>query len=145
MLKLKPLLLPLFLFSLSLVSEGCVTIQNAPTCAVAGDLSGGGICSHLLDATTLSLSFTEMVDFLDAQPDRSCVQVPGMPVCADDQSTGVAVKLPARGAAIVMSAADWGTMKTELEVACRELGKGCSYAVQKAVANMTAVARLSTR
>lgn len=73
-----------------------------------------------------------MVDFLEAQPARTCVPVPGLPVCADKQE-GAQAALPARGAAIVMSSDDWGAMKTELETACRQLGKQCSYAVRRAL------------
>lgn len=75
---------------------------------------------------------------LDAQEGRTCVPVPGMQVCADDQSVGAPVALPARGGAIVMSAQDWGTLKTELETACREMGKSCTYATKQAI---TALAR----
>jgi hypothetical protein len=121
----KPLLL--YLVSLVLVATSCVTIKEGTACAVAGKLSAGGICSHLISDKTGHLSFSEMIDFLEAQPERTCVPVPGMSVCADDQSMGIAVKLSARGAALAMSADDWGTMKTELEVACRMLGKRCTY------------------
>lgn len=75
-----------------------------------------------------------MLDFLSAQPDRTCVPVPGMNVCADDQTAGTPIKLPARGAAIAQSSADWDEEHTELETACREMGKGCSYAAQQALA-----------
>jgi hypothetical protein len=72
-----------------------------------------------------------MLDFVSPQQARTCVPVTGMPVCADDQTTGTPVNLPARGAAIIMSDQDWGTMKTELQVACRELKSLCSYQTQQ--------------
>lgn len=134
--------LPLLLASsLGLGSSGCVTIQEGTTCAAQGHLSLGGICSHLISSDTFTLSFAEMVDFIDAQPDRTCVPVPGMKVCADDQTTGTAVDLPARGGAIITSAEDWGTLKTELETACREMGKGCSYAVKQSISALARRAR----
>jgi hypothetical protein len=116
-----------YLALLCLINNSCTIIKDARTCSVAGVLSAGGICSHMISPETNDLSFNEFLDFLSAQPERTCVPVIGMNVCADDQSQGVPVKLPARAAAIVMSSDDWGTKKTELEVACRELGSRCSY------------------
>lgn len=131
--KLARRLLPTLLGLLGFLSSSCVTVQDATTCAVAGRLSGGGLCAHMLSDSTFLLSFAEMLDFLEAHQERTCVPVPGLNVCAQDQSHGAPAKLPARGAAIVMSAEDWGEKKTELEIACRELGKRCSYAMQKAI------------
>lgn len=82
-----------------------------------------------------------MLDFMDAEPARTCVPVPNFQVCADDQTTGTPVALPARGAAIMMSAADWGAMKTALEVACRELGNSCSYAIKKQISALARISR----
>lgn len=41
--------------------------------------------------------------------------------------------LPAHGAALCMSAADWTQMKMELEEACRELGDHCTVEMQNAL------------
>lgn len=122
------------LLSLAALSS-CVTIRDGVTCSVAGSLSAGGICSHTETAETRILSFNEMLDFLDAAPARTCTPVPGMTVCADDQS-GAKTELPARGAAIVMSAEDWGAMKTALETACRELGSHCSNPIKAQLARL---------
>lgn len=96
-----------------LVLSSCVTIHDGKTCSVAGRLSDGGICSHLISTDTETMTFEQFVDFLEPQP--------GAP------------NIPARGGAICMSAEDWGTMKTELEVACRELGSRCSMETKKAL------------
>lgn len=101
-------------------------------CAPAGKLSAGGICTHLISPEKTFISFNEILDMLEAQPERECVPVPGLSVCADNQN-GTPQKIPARGAAIIMSAEDWGAMKTELEEACRKLGKRCSYEVRQMI------------
>jgi hypothetical protein len=88
-------------------------VQDGGTCTVAGQLQNGGLCSHLLTPATSVLSFTEFVAFLE-------------PAAKTPTS-------PARGGAICMSSQDWGTMKTELETACRELGSKCSYATAQAI------------
>lgn len=101
----------LLAISLSLIVSGCVTVRDIRTCTVAGDLSAGGICSHTLSSQTEDLNFDEFLDFLEAQP-----ELPGK---------------FAHGAAVCMSAADFNEMKTELEQACRELGKRCSLQTQQ--------------
>ena len=92
---------------LVLAASGCVHVQDAQTCAVAGVLSAGGICSHLLTPETSDMTFEQFVAFLEADP-----------------ATG-------KGAAICMSATDWNNMKTELEQACRELGNSCSLSTRR--------------
>lgn len=57
-----------------------------------------------------------------------------------DPDTGA--PMPAHGAAIVQSAADWGAQKSALEEACRELGNRCSYPVQQAIQSMNRTERL---
>lgn len=127
----------LFLSLFGLVNNACITIQDTSQCAVAGILSAGGICAHSNSPETYDLTFKEYLDFLEAQPERKCVPIPGTTICADDQSHGAVEDIPARGAAICMSSQDWNTMKTELEAACRQLGAQCSYAVKSAIARMT--------
>lgn len=123
---------------LAFLFSGCVTeqIQDARTCAVAGDIRAGGLCSHLIGSDTNDLTFQEMLDFLTPQKARHCVPVPGMTVCSEDQSKGAPVDLPARGAAIVISSADAYTMLTEVAVMCRMLGKRCSYATKQVINNL---------
>ncbi len=65
---------------------------------------------------------------------RTCVPVPGFQVCSDNQTTGTPITLPARAAAIAMSAIDWGAFANELDIACRDLGSKCTFAA--VVANM---------
>jgi hypothetical protein len=118
-------------------NEACITIADGTACSLAGNLpahSDGSFCSHLISATSINLTLNETLDFLNAQPQRFCVPVLGMPICADDQLQGTQVMMSARGAAIFMSDQDWNTMKTELEEACRELGSSCSYATQSMIA-----------
>ena len=121
-----------------LVLNGCVTeqIQDARTCAVAGNLSGGGICSHLIGSETNDLTFKEMLDFLSPQKARTCVPVPGMSVCAEDQSKGTPVALKSRGAALALSSDDAYTMLTEVAVMCRMLGRRCSLATKQVINNL---------
>lgn len=117
--------LPMFL-----TLNGCmpsVTVRNGNVCSVAGKLAAGSICAKLTDDTTGDLSFTETVDFLEPKPARECVAVTGFPVCADDQSQGSSVKLPARGAAVVMSSDDFGDVLTELKTLCRGAGDKCTF------------------
>ena len=66
----------------------------------------GGICSHTLTSEKSTMTFEQFVAFLEADEAQK------------------------KGAAICMSATDWGTLKTELETACRELGGRCSYAIK---------------
>jgi hypothetical protein len=104
---------------------------------VAGILSAGGICSHLIGSETHDLSFKEMLDFIGAQPQRTCVPVPGMTICADDQTSGIPQVLPSRGAAIMLSSEDTRQLLTELAVMCRALGRRCSYATRRAIESTT--------
>ena len=121
---------PLICLSLLIWASGCVSIAPYTLVSVKGDLSAGGGAAPSNTTTTEDLSFSEMLDFIDAQPARTCVPVPGLPVCADDQTKGVPVALPARGGAIMMSSKDWTQLKTELQAACRMLKSACSYQTQ---------------
>lgn len=110
-------------------------IKDASFISPAGDLSSGGLVTHLTDSNTAILSFTETLDFLDAQVDRSCVPVPGLPVCADTQ-IGNPITLSARGAAIALSSADFQILITEIETMCRQAGSSCTYQTQAIIAAM---------
>lgn len=75
-----------------------------------------------------------MIDFLEPQPERSCVPVPGFAVCADDQRTGVKVSLPARAGAVMEPDDDFTDLKTALEQACTELKDRCTTEIKTALA-----------
>lgn len=118
----------LFLILLAWAGSSCgsVQISEGVTCSVAGKLSAGGICSHLISPATHDLTLYEMIDFLEAQPERECIPVPGFEICQKNPTSGTLQKLPARGAAIIMPAKDWGELKQELELACRYMGQHCT-------------------
>lgn len=99
---------------------GHVTVTNKEICSVAGRIQFGGICAETHTETTRDLTYIELMDMLEAQEDRPDPQ----------DATRV---LPAHGAAIIMTTADFGSFKTELEVACRLLKSKCSYEVQQAI------------
>jgi hypothetical protein len=145
MLKLLRLLgslcLSLPFFSLS----ACITISDGTLCAIQDQVSQGAICSHLISTSTSVLTFAETIDFLEAQPVRSCVPVPGMTVCADDQTTGTPLSIPARGAAIIISSADWEVLSTEIQQMCREMGKSCTYGPASPAALMARLTQQMTR
>ena len=104
--------------------------------AAQGDLQNGGLVTHLTDLSSSTTSFAETLDFIQAQPDRKCVPVKGLPICADNQNAGIAVDLPARGAAIMMSDADFESISVELQTMCRIMGKNCTYQTQALIAGM---------
>lgn len=146
-----PLLL-LLVISFGLASSSCVTVQDGNACSVAGKLTAGGVCAKFISDQTHLLSFSEMIDLLEAQGERTCVPVGHMsqpdkdgstqwvmdlPVCDDDQTHGTAMKLPARGASVIMPTDDFGNLKTEAEEMCRELGKRCSKAAQKVLERLS--------
>ena len=109
--KLLMKLLMLCLLSLSLVGSSCSTVKvtDKRMCAAAGLVSLGGICTHTLTPQKEVLTFDQFIDFLQAQ------------------------ESPAKGAALCMSSADFGTQKTELETACRMLGSRCTYETYKQI------------
>lgn len=100
-----------------------MTIRDGKVCSVAGTLSAGAICAHTLTSETNDLSMDEFLDFLEAEPERPDPNNPSQ-------------TLPAHGAALCMSPADWNLMKTELEQACREMGTRCTLAVQKLIVQL---------
>lgn len=108
----------LCLLSLSLAGSSCQSIKvtDKRACSAAGLVSLGGICTHTLTSEKEVLSFDQWIDFLEAQE-------------ATQNS-------PAKGAAVCMSSIDWGAMKTELEIACRMLGKRCTYELKAHILSM---------
>ena len=121
------------------INSGCtnILIKNATFCSVAGLLSAGGSCSHLTTSDTKDLTFVELIDMIEAQNARTCVPVPGFNICAQDQSKGELVNLPARGAALILSSDDAGTLITELATACRKLGSSCTYEMRQGIRNIS--------
>ncbi len=113
------------LLVLALLSS-CITIKDARLCSVAGVTSAGAICAHTNNDLTEDLTLAELLDMLEAQPERECVPVKGMNVCKEIQ-IGDKIKLPARGAALIISSEDWAEKKTEMEITCRKMGNKCKY------------------
>jgi hypothetical protein len=132
-------LLKVFLSSFVLLAlNGCVTIPNMRDCSVAGKLSTGMNCADTETPSTYQLDFRETVDFLEPQPERTCVpKFQGMNVCASDQTHGALAVLPKRSGAIMQSADDYAKRKSALEEACRVLGNRCSPEIQQALAQDT--------
>jgi hypothetical protein len=147
--KLKPWLLFLSLLS-SLALSSCnipIKVQDGTACAAAGLVLNGGLCSHLISSDTFTLSYTEILDLLEAHPSaRTCIPKGSLPVCADDQTVGgPPVILPPRGASIIMSPSDWGAEKEELDEACRDLGKSCNQVEQLKINGMARMLEPSSR
>lgn len=118
-------LLLLSLSSLSFTASSCQSIQisDKEVCSVTGKLSAGGTCTHTLSDEIHYKTFEQYIDWLSAKPERP-----------DPDHEGQ--KLPPHGAALCMSANDWAAMKTELETACRLLGKNCSWAMKQTIAKL---------
>lgn len=104
--------------------SGCVTgsiiIPNTTACTVAGVFSAGGFCAETLTNKVRDLSMNEYLDFLEAQSERP-----------DPDHEGQI--LPARAGAICQSTDDWNAQKTALEMACRVLGKHCTYELRQTI------------
>ncbi len=122
---LKPTLL--LLFALTVLESGCImghiVVPNTEACSVAGVFSAGGFCAETISGKTRDLTMNEYLDFLEAQPERP-----------DPFNEGKT--LPARAGAICQSTSDWNEQKTALEVACRILGKNCTYELEQTIKNM---------
>lgn len=122
----KPLVKKLPWLSLSLlalISSGCITIREKEFCAVAGVMPAGAICTKFLGAARRFMTFDEYIEFLEARDERPDPANPGQ-------------TLPAKAAAISMSAEDFKEFKTEHEVMCRMLGKKCKYQFTDTVENL---------
>lgn len=127
-----------------------VAVPNTHVVAVAGKVSAGGLWAETNTGRTGELSLSELVDFLEPQEQRECVPkghwdakeptlwVADFNICAEDQTTGKKLVLPARGGAIMQPAEDWNKLKTALELACRALGKHCTYDMKLAIGTLDA-------
>lgn len=105
----------LFLASFALTSlvSCAITVPNTRVCSVSGYISNGADCAYTLSPKTEQMTFQELLEFLEPQPERPDPKDPSK-------------RLPARGGALCQSAEDWGKQKTALEQACKKLSK-CNY------------------
>ena len=107
-----------------------IVIPNTEACTAAGILSAGAICAETLTNKARDLTFDEYLDFLEPQVKRPDPAHPGE-------------FLPARGGAICQSVDDWNAQKTALELACRVLGKNCTYQMHQILDSMEWIERQS--
>lgn len=108
---------------LVLTNSGCVTVKEATLCSAAAVLPAGANCSRLIGPEVEQIGFDDYVDFLEAKDDRPDPANPGQ-------------TLPAKPAAVCMSADDFSNIKTEIEILCRMAGKRCSYEVRGQLDNL---------
>lgn len=93
-----------------------ITIKNRTPCAVNGVLSRGMTCANTVGAPNPSQhTMDEAIQMIEEIP----------------ASDGVAYRAPA----VIESAKDYGEETDELNVACRLLGKSCTYELQSSVKN----------
>lgn len=119
---------------LILALSACVSVPNIRNCQVQGDLSVGMTCVESNTKKVCLLSTREMLDFLSPQKERECVPHGCMPgVCAQDQTSGGLVRLPARAGAVSQNDDDFTANKIAMEKACREGGRKCNYATPKSL------------
>ncbi len=115
---------------LLLALSGCVTIHNYELCHLQGFLSkciaSGEVCGSCAETQTSnvrSMTFPQLLDFIEAQPERPDPDHPGQ-------------NLPQHGAAIMISAENYTKLKTDLEEACRQLGTFCSPEIKQLIVAM---------
>lgn len=113
-------LLCLSLLALGVSSCG-IQIKNTEICSVAGRVQFGGICAETLTTKTRDITYTQLIDMLEAQAEHTGPN---------------GEKVPAHGAAIIMTSDDFGTIKTELEQACRLLRGKCTRKLKEALARL---------
>ena len=120
------------LFLLSLCSTAllasCVHVQvpNVRKCSVRGLIRLGANCAETNTGKTSELTYEELVDYIQALPERPDPANPGQ-------------MLPKKGAAIITSSLDAGAEKTAMEEACRALGSKCSYELQQSIKTLNAL------
>lgn len=107
------------------VLSGCrgskIVVPNTEACTVAGIVGAGAICAETVTGVTRDMTMDEFFDFLEPKEEH------------DD--------IPGRAGAVCQSADDWNDQKTALEMACRVLGKKCSYEIRQVVKNMKMLAQ----
>lgn len=123
----------LFVTMLLVSLSGCkeIEIKNSEFCAVAGILAAGMDCANSLKPDTRSMDLDETIAWLE--PSEAVLDSNGKEV------------VPARGAAICQSSNDFNENKTTLEIACRMLGKKCSYQLQQIIASMDSTIEKASR
>lgn len=126
------------IFSLASCAGPNISTPNTTQCTAAGHLFLGTDCATTNTGAMSSLSYTEAIDFLEPQTERTCVPVPGFSVCSDNQSSGVKVKLAARAGAVSESDDDFTRQKTAFEQACVELKDRCTPEMKAAFHSNTA-------
>lgn len=107
--------------------SGCITVPNTTLVTVPDKLANGAIWAQTNTPATGELTLSEIIDFIEPQLERTCVPVTGFSVCADDQTHGVAIKMPARAGAIMRSLEDEAKLAVAIKQACRELGSKCDF------------------
>lgn len=118
----------LSLLGTALLASSCVsvTIPNTRKCAVKGLILNGANCAETNTGITSELTYEELVDFIQAVPAHPDPAHPGQTI-------------PDKGAAIMISADDASREKTALEIACRALGKKCSFEMHQTIQTMNAL------
>lgn len=124
----------IFLSFFLFVGCGRVAIKNTTKCVIAGVWRAGLDCSTTLSSQTSEMNFTQMISWLEPQPERPDPDHPGK-------------KLPARAGAFCESSDDQIAEKTALEQACSLLKNACTpeikQAIQTAGANIDSLVRKS--
>lgn len=104
---------------LVLLLAGCsVELPNIRVCAVSGTLLAGADCAYTNSDDTEEMDFEEFMDFLEPRPERPDPKNPKK-------------KLPAHGAALIVSPSDWTRQKNALELACQKLGNACTLEMKQ--------------
>lgn len=112
----------LFAFmALSGCRAGKIIVPNTEACTVAGVVGAGAICAETITGITRDMTVDEFFDFLEPKEEH------------DD--------VPGRAGAVCQTADDWNDQKTALEMACRILGKSCTYELKQVIKNMGALAQ----
>ncbi len=114
---------------ISLLLIGCagpqIPIHEHILCNVAGIFQAGMDCATDQTSTISELNFSQMIDFLEAQPERPDPDHPGK-------------TLPARAGAICEPDDDFTDLKTALEQACVELKDRCAPQIKTVLAKASA-------
>lgn len=97
-----------------------MTIQDTTACTVNGVISRGATCASTVSSVQTQLTLAEVLDILEARPERPDPQHPGL-------------VLPAHPSGVFESAEDYASDSSELQQACRDLGTRCSYAAKQAI------------
>jgi hypothetical protein len=121
----------LTVLNISCATDG-VVVPNTEACTVAGVIAAGAICAETITGKTRDMSMDEFFDFLEPREEQPDPTNPGH-------------TLSSRGGAICQSVDDWNSQKTALEIACRILGKNCTYEIKQAIEGMNAVSMLNEK